>query len=59
MRVDLYFYHDSEYIGDIFLGAPESQRATIVIDTGSSWLNVKASIGRSQSHKHSYEKPGE
>ena len=55
-RVDLVFYKDSEYIGDIFLGAPESQRATVVIDTGSSWLNIKACINDKHCHKHSYEK---
>jgi len=56
-RVDLVFYRDAEYIGDIYLGAPHSQRATVVIDTGSSWLNVKACIDPKHCHKHEFEKP--
>jgi len=53
----MYNYHDAEYIGDIYLGAPDSQRATIVIDTGSSWLNVKACMTKRACHKHTYDDP--
>ena len=56
LDVDLYNYHDAEYIGDIYLGAPESQRATIVIDTGSSWLNVNSCMSKGGCHKHTYDK---
>ena len=55
--MDLTFYKDSEYIGDIFLGAPKSQRATVVVDTGSSWLNIKACINDQHCHIHNYDKP--
>ena len=53
----LYNYHDAEYIGEIYLGAPNSQRASIVIDTGSSWLNVKSCLSKSGCHKHTYDDP--
>jgi len=58
MDVELLNYKDAEYIGEIFMGAPKSQRATVVIDTGSSWLNIKACLDPAHCHKHSYEKKG-
>ena len=55
MSVDLYNYYDAEYIGDLYLGYP-SQRSTVVIDSGSSWLNVKACMTKGVGcHKHTYE----
>ena len=48
-------YRDAEYIGDIYLGGPVSQRATVVIDTGSSWLNVKSCFNNGHCHKHDYQ----
>ena len=57
MSVDLYNYFDAEYIGDLYIGYP-SQRSTVVIDSGSSWLNVKACMTTSVGcHKHVYENP--
>ena len=58
MDVELLNYKDVEYIGEVFLGAPHSQRATVVIDTGSSWLNIKACLDPAHCHVHSYEKKG-
>lgn len=55
MKVKLVNYRDAEYIGDIYLGAPISQRATVVLDTGSSWLNVKSCFNNGQCHRHDYE----
>lgn len=56
MDVPLHFFRDSEFIGDIFVGTPKSQRATVVIDTGSSWLNIKSHITDRHSHVNEYDK---
>ena len=56
MDVSLHFFRDSEFIGDIFLGTPQSQRATVVIDTGSSWLNIKSHITDKHSHINEYDR---
>ena len=56
MEVSLHFFRDSEFIGDIYLGSPHSQRATVVIDTGSSWLNVKSHITDKHSHINEHDK---
>ena len=57
MSVDLYNYNDAEYIGDIYLGLP-SQRASVVLDSGSSWLNIKACMANMNCHQHTYEIAG-
>ena len=59
MEVDLLFYRDTEYIGDVYLGFPNNQRATVVLDTGSSWLNVKGCLYEKKCHAHSFQKKPE
>lgn len=54
MRVNLSYYRDQEYIGNLYIGAP-SQRATVVLDTGSCWLNIKACLSSGICHKAKYE----
>ena len=55
MDVNLTFFQDVEYIGEIYLGAPNSQKAFVTFDTGSRWLNVKSCIYQHRCHKHDFE----
>jgi hypothetical protein len=48
--MELYNYRDIEYLGKVFLGAPVSQPAEVVVDTGSNWLVVKACLTNRYCH---------
>ena len=39
-KVDMTNILNSQYIGNIYFGEPQSQAAKVVFDTGSNWLTV-------------------
>jgi len=39
-RVEMKNILNSQYLADMYFGGPESQKATVVFDTGSNWLAV-------------------
>jgi hypothetical protein len=41
---------DIEYLGNIFIGTPTSQRARVVFDTGSDWLTIKSCLTEAHCH---------
>lgn len=40
LRVPLQSFRDASYLGNVYLGAPKSQPAKVVFDTGSEYLIV-------------------
>mmetsp|Transcript_1194 Transcript_1194/g.2181 ORF Transcript_1194/g.2181 Transcript_1194/m.2181 type:complete len:126 (+) Transcript_1194:246-623(+) len=45
---------NSQYLGDIYFGSPESQHATVVFDTGSNWLTVTSNLCKN-CHSQAYD----
>lgn len=35
---------NSQYLGTLYFGSPNGQRATVVFDTGSNWLTVTSDL---------------
>ena len=44
LRVDLESQDDALFVGSIYLGAPQSQRARVIFDTGSEHLAVTGAL---------------
>lgn len=47
---DLSNIKDIEYLGNIYIGTPSSQKARVVFDTGSDWLTIKACLTEAHCH---------
>jgi len=44
LRVTLSSFKDASYLGNVYLGAPKSQPANLVFDTGSEFLIVTSAL---------------
>lgn len=44
MEVPMYNIKDVEYLSNIYLGTPSSQKVKVVLDSGSNWLTVKSCL---------------
>lgn len=50
MESELSNIKDIEYLGNIFIGTPSSQKAKVVFDTGSDWLTIKSCLTEAHCH---------
>ena len=50
MRSELQNVKDIEYLGNIYIGTPQSQKAMVVFDTGSDWLTIKGCLTEAHCH---------
>jgi hypothetical protein len=41
---------DIEFLGEIYIGTPNSQPAKVVFDTGSDWLTIKSCLTEAHCH---------
>ena len=47
----MYHIKDVEYLANIYVGSPVSQKIKVVFDSGSNWLTVKVCLTGSLCHK--------
>lgn len=50
LRKELQNIKDIEFLGSIYLGSPTSQKARVVLDTGSDWLTIKGCLSEAHCH---------
>jgi len=56
LRVPLMSFKDASYLGNVYLGAPKSQPAKVVFDTGSEYLIVTSVLCNDKSSGFKFKK---
>jgi len=61
IRNELVNIKDIEFLGEIYIGMPNSQPAKVVFDTGSDWLTIKSCLTEAHCHRKKVKakKPGD